>query len=222
MPNMYFNGFQCLCVVGYTLVSNLCVQIPPDSNYLLVPVTRDNKTISNSNNNNPSNTCTGDHQVFNGLTCVCESGYLMIDNNCTYCPINSQWNGQYCQCNQGYYLFNGACYPTGQVSFCPPNSINNGLGVCICTQSNYHLVNNSCQPISCPASKIWNGSDCVCGSNSILQANGTCSQRCSNGALWISSSQTCLAICGVNMIYDSLSQKCACIPGFAIGSGGIC
>lgn len=140
LPFMYFNGEECLCMVGYTLISSICIKIPIDGT-IIKPIQIINNSSNPTDSSNPTNSsgnspiisqCSGFNTYYNGEQCVCISGYFMVNGNCTYCPANSQWNGQFCSCNSGYYLHNANCIHT-QIVNCPYNSVNNGLGVCVCT-----------------------------------------------------------------------------------------
>lgn len=223
LPYMYFNGQECLCMVGFTMVSSICIQIPVETT-AIVPIINENNNSATNNPGSGTSTvsqCSQPNQYYNGQQCVCASGYFMLNGNCTSCPANSQWNGQFCACNQGFTQRDGSCVST-QISSCPENSINNGLGVCICTQPNYQLINNTCQPISCPTSQRWNGTACVCPDNFVTNPSGSCTPRCANGSLWLANNQSCLVICGINSAFDAVQQRCVCIPGFGVGVGGVC
>jgi hypothetical protein len=183
-----------------------------------IPVPTFNNTNNGSNN---TGNCQGPNQFYNGNGCVCLNGYYLQNNNCLPCQANSLWNGNYCQCNSGYYASNGNCI-YGPAINCPSNSVNNGLGVCICLQPSQILINSSCQS-ACPSNQQWNGSACVCSSQlTYLASNGSCEPLCSQGRFWDPNSQTCIAVCGVNMVFDSRQQKCVCNPGFGIGMNGQC
>ncbi len=55
LPYMYFNGEECLCMVGYTLISSICIKIPIDGT-IIVPI----QIINNgSHQANSSNSTTG-------------------------------------------------------------------------------------------------------------------------------------------------------------------
>jgi hypothetical protein len=66
------------------------------------------------------------NQTYNGIQCVCSTGFFNISGVCTTCPSgqiyntttkscqnncgsNAILNGTICQCIQNYYLINGAC-----------------------------------------------------------------------------------------------------------------
>ena len=64
LPNMYWNGFECLCKVGFSLISNLCIQT-------ILPPTTPTTTI-----------CQGSHQYSNGTACLCYTPYVMVSSSC--------------------------------------------------------------------------------------------------------------------------------------------
>jgi hypothetical protein len=130
--NSYWNGQQCLCISGYTLINNICTY---------------NQTDCQANAYN------------NGLgACICQQGYYNISGTCRNiqsCPLNStlQANGS-CLCNQGYLNISNYCLKCqpGQyydqfnkvcVQYCGENSMfNNITGQCQCI-TNYGIKNNA-------------------------------------------------------------------------------
>lgn len=72
LPNMYFNGLQCICAEGFNLVSNLCVPI---------------------DNTQSATKCFGLYEYFNGFSCACGDGAFLVDSKCVKCMEKSYWNG---------------------------------------------------------------------------------------------------------------------------------
>ncbi len=228
LPNMFYNGDQCLCQVGYILASNICIKIyapvPP-----IIPIIPGN--YSNSTE------CSGSNQFFNGTACVCISGYylsngicLQSSNNNIVCPINSSNNGLgMCICTQnGYEMVGGTCLFTA----CTDNKTWNG-STCACPTNFFLSSNGSCQP-RCPAGQLWSVQGClmVCGANMQVDSerqlcvcvsgfgmgNGVC-QICPSG--YFINNGYCVT-CPQNALYSSVLNSCTCQQGFRQNPDGTC
>jgi len=104
---------------------------------------------------------------------------------------------------------------------CPANSINNGLGYCICQQGFYN-ISGSCQAIQpCPLNSIRqsNGS-CLCNQG-YTNISNYCLQ-CQPGQYYDQVNSICVQNCGVNAFYNNITKACQCITNYGIKSGGIC
>jgi len=107
---------------------------------------------------------------FNGISCVCQTGYLMQNGQCLpvqtpvpTCPVNSEFNGVSCSCKAGYFEIR-----PGQCGKCPSGSYWNG------NQCSYQQTcsqgcvvspfNNQCIPVAqlCGPNANWNGATCCC------------------------------------------------------------
>ena len=93
--------------------------------------------------------------------CVCLKGYQYLMGACTIipsCPIYSHWNGVTCVCQSGYLMVQGNCQPVQPpVPTCPHNSWFNGVS-CACSQGFYQIRPGFCG--TCSSGSLWNGVRC--------------------------------------------------------------
>ena len=108
---------------------------------------------------------------WNGVTCVCQSGYLMVQGNCQpvqppvpTCPHNSWFNGVSCACSQGFYQIR-----PGFCGTCSSGSLWNGVRCSKKRKCDYGFVvspfnKHECLPIGqlCGPNAKWNGATCCC------------------------------------------------------------
>jgi hypothetical protein len=134
-PNQFFNGSDCVCIMGYLIVGDTCYrgcgtnayifnqqcQCLPGYALSLITYT----CVKQSAPACPQN------QALVGGVCVCRSGLGMVNGQCVYCPQNSYIapNGE-CVCSPGLILNVSALYC---VPICYPNASPNSLGQCVCT-----------------------------------------------------------------------------------------
>ena len=104
---------------------------------------------SNSNNCEPSAPSCGAFAYFNGASCICLSGYSLVNNICQQCPAGTAFDGS--QCSSSVIV-----QPT---LTCGSNQVEIN-GVCVCNSGLYN-VGGLCLP--CPAYTKWNGQFCQCG-----------------------------------------------------------
>lgn len=231
--NEAFNGVVCECLVGYVRnVNGQCIK----SNF--IPTCYENERYDTALQ---ACVCADGSQFlrgkcvvipacpanayYNGLQCVCNSGYILKDKQCVFaseiviptCPTNAFFNGVSCTCSSGFYQVQvGAC------STCPAGTNWDGAK---CTNANgcapgyvFNSASNVCEPAgpSCGSYAIWNGATCCCVSGA-NQINGVC-QVCPAGTTFDGSqcSSTSLvnpsANCGSNEI--AVKGECVCSAGF--------
>jgi hypothetical protein len=160
LPNTFFNGYECVCFVGYIYSNGKCI-LPQIINIITVP-TPTSFTV-NSTSQCPVNTYS------NGTACICVANYYLVNNVCTQrpiCPTNAQDNGLgACICNNGYTMINNVCQAVSPAITCPQNSTLVG-SACLC---NSGLYNNSgvCSPCSPQAYWSSQAQKClyICGVN---------------------------------------------------------
>ncbi len=187
----------CVCAEGSQFLRGKCVVVPtcPENGY------------------------------YNGLQCVCNSGYILKDKQCIFasgvvipdCPANAVFNGVSCTCSSGFFQVQiGAC------STCPAGTNWDGAK---CTNEKgcaagyvFNPASNTCEPAgpSCGSYAIWNGCTCCCvaGANEI---NGVC-QVCPSGTTFDGSqcSSTSLVNPSANCSSNEIAVKgeCVCSAGF--------
>ena len=191
-PNQAYNGVVCECYVGYNRdVNGNCVKTNFAPNcynneryeaQLQACVCIDG-TVFLRGSCQAIPTCP-QNAYFNGLACVCNSGYILDNGKCTTvsltfpsCPKNAYFNGLSCTCECGFYQSDiGVCAP------CPAGTNWNGL---TCSTSDecangyfFNPLTNWCEPTgpSCGANAAWNGATCACTAGYSL-INGLC-QTC--------------------------------------------
>jgi hypothetical protein len=206
-PNCYKNERYdstlqaCVCVSGTVFLRGSCQAIP---------------------------TCPK-NAYFDGLQCVCNSGFLLQDGQCTTvnvviptCPANAYFNGVSCTCNSGFYQ--------SALDACAPCAAGTSWDGTQCASdsacaSGYFLnsASGQCEPSapSCGANAAFNGATCCCSTGYSL-INGQC-QQCPTGSTFDGSQCSSQVIapvtCGSNQIY--VSGACVCSAGF-YSIGGQC
>ena len=226
--NQAYNGVVCECYVGFTRdVNGNCVKsnFAPncynnerfDAQLQACVCVEGSVFLRGSCQTIP--TCP-QNAYFNGLTCVCNSGFILENGRCTTvnvaipsCPKNAYFNGVSCTCECGFYQSAlGVCAP------CPTGTNWNGI---TCSTSNdcangYYRnpVSDWCEPEgpSCGANAAWNGATCACSAGYSL-INGLC-QTCPEGTSFDGAqcSSKANGNCGSNQI--SVNGACVCSAGF--------
>lgn len=138
--NEAFNGVVCECLVGYVRnVNGQCIKSS------FVPNCYDNERYDASIQ-----------------ACVCVTGTQYIRGKCVTvptCPTNSYYNGLTCVCNSGLILDNGQCTSvTVVIPTCPANSYFNGVS-CTCKSGFFQANLGICA--DCVAGTNWNGVKCA-------------------------------------------------------------
>lgn len=191
----YSNG-TCVCFVGYTPLNGVCAPNPNTSNanngsekpLTTAPITRPpitvppipaapvspsmasipvlNPTFPVTANPGAPFYCSS-NSYWNGVACVCNYGYSMVNGVCTptvgQCQANQYWNGNACVCNIGYALLNGACTPSAvNPASCGVNMYWNGVA-CACNLG-YRQINGICMTdvTGCYAPMVWANGGCSC------------------------------------------------------------
>jgi cysteine-rich repeat protein len=163
------------------------------------------------------------NSIWNGTTCICNSGWFNISGACQQCPSGTTYNGiqcvnvapvcpqnsnfnytiNQCQCNSGLFNISGVCQQ------CPYGAYFNGL---ICVQSG----------TTCPLNSAYNSNTGQCQCNSgLYNISGVC-QQCPPGTQW--NGQTCAQFgvpCGQNSVYNVTINMCQCLSNF-YNISGVC
>lgn len=158
--NSYFNGVGCTCSIGFFQVSeNTCSACPSGTAW-------NGQSCASSTSASPNcaagyvfnaniNQCEasapscGNYAYFNGATCVCLTGYNLINGICQQCPSGTAFDGS--QCSSTTKVSTTIACGSNQVL------IN---GNCVCN-NNLYLINGQC--LACPPYTVWNGKYCQCG-----------------------------------------------------------
>lgn len=155
-----FNGLQCVCVAGYfPIVQGSCSQCPSGQSWNGNACSSSSgctygfvlNTVSNQCE--PSGASCGSYATYNGATCVCQSGYNMINGQCVQCSTGTVFDGKACS----------STVIVNPTITCNSNQVfvNNQ---CVCSDGFYN-INNSC--LSCPDNSSWNGVACICSNSNV-------------------------------------------------------
>jgi hypothetical protein len=127
-------------------------------------------------------TC-GVNSGWNGLKCVCRTGFYLIAGECVTCDINSNYNAtlQNCICNRGFYGDRTQCLKCD--SSCGKCSGPNANQCLDCVDVSYSLLNGVCSKTpTCVSGMYLSGSTCKpCSAYcSSCKDENTCTQ-CTSG-----------------------------------------
>jgi hypothetical protein len=187
--NSYFNGVSCTCSNGFFQVSsNACSTCPVGTNWngqtcASIPArTCANGYVFNANIGQcePSAPSCGNFAYFNGATCVCLTGYNLINGVCQQCPSGTTFDGSQCSSNT-------VVKPT---TTCGSNQISVN-GTCVCNNGLY-LIGGQC--LACPPYTTWNGKYCQCGCDTSAWCLGQPFSQ------WDSATQTCGCQTGYTLV----------------------
>ena len=165
----------------------------------------------------------GANANYNGVACVCNTGYVRNQNNiCVYeisCPQNSYKLGDACICNTGYIREGDLCKKITEPE-CGANSYRNSVGICVCNTGYIKSSSGACiLDNRCPPNEIIDGNgQCVCIAGFYRNSQRSC-VRCEGGAVWTGTA--CVVPCGIQEVYNQALKKCECKAGYG-KFNGIC
>lgn len=133
-------------------------------------------------------------------SCVCSSGYGLLNNGCQACP-------------DGYFISKGYCVT------CPVNSAyNSALQSCDCIAGFFTNQYGICAR-KCGSNEVYSPATQACSClQGLGRVNGAC-QICPAGSNPTIDGSSCSA-CGANQV--QVGSSCVCQQGFAFNSAGIC
>lgn len=200
----YFDGSQCLsgapcpsgstrqadgsckCNAGLTNYNGFCSRCPQgaiwsDSTKVCIFVCGQNSVYSQ---NVSSCVCISGFGLMNGVCSVCPSNYFISQGYCVTCPVNSVLNAikNTCDCQSGYYT--------------------NQFGICSKKCSTNEVYDSSSQQCSCLAG--------------LGRINGVCTV-CPTGTQVVGDS---CSSCSQNE--QLVNGKCICKTGYAYNTGKVC
>lgn len=194
--NAYFNGVSCTCNSGFFQQAlNACAPCPQGTTWNgqqcvqnLPPQTCAPGWIFNENINQcePAAPSCGDNAFFNGATCVCLTGFNLINDKCQRCPDNTTFDGAQCV-SKNITNVTVTC-PSGQVAV---------KNQCVCNDGLY-LIGGKC--LACPPYTRWNGKFCQCGCDTKEWCLGMAF------SLWDEATQMCVCQAGYTLVNGVCAQ----------------
>ena len=194
--NSFFNGYECVCEVGYGYIGGQCVALS-----IIQPIPVIIKTQNTGSTTSSSGTQTSTQGSSSQTTTSGSSSSSSTQSTQTTTTQTTTVN-------------RNNVIPAN----CPSNAYDNGLGTCVC-QSGYYFMNSACvqgTPCGAGSTRQADGS-CACNAG-YTNYGGVCS-RCPSGAIYSTQSQSCIHVCGQNSIYDTSVAKCVCTSGYGILNG---
>lgn len=248
--NSSWNGKFCQCDPNFYFNNNLCVEIIKQScplnsydNGLGSCVCIANFTLIN-NTCRPANSCPLNSQLI-GDQCVCNAGFIRVDNFCSRCQAGAFWstsvqkcifvcgeNSKYnttsnrCECLPGYGIGKGRVCEVcsgqfhlfnGYCVVCPRMSQTDARGACQCLNGFITTADGTCSP-KCRSTEVYDigSTSCVCKEGFFRIGNGQCTP-CPAGTSF-SNGQ-----CNPCPPYSRLQEGvCRCIPGYIPSPSGLC